>query len=189
MLPGQPALQAVLREQVLDVLHRPAEYARLGVSRPAGVLLAGPPGCGKSFAAARLAGFLGWPLHEISVASGRQRLVARDAAQLAEAFASRRRGSPAIVLLEELDALGKSRAGGSVPAVEEVNTLLRRVETRRNAGCWSSAPRTGWRRSTRRCAAAGGSTSCSPWTIPSARPVPRRAGKPAGDRPHAQGST
>ena len=53
VLPGQPALEKLLREQVLDVLHRPADYARLGVSWPGGVLLAGPPGCGKSFAAAR----------------------------------------------------------------------------------------------------------------------------------------
>ncbi len=127
VLPGQPALQAILREQVLDVLHRPADYARLGVKRPGGVLLAGPPGCGKSFAAARLAAFLGWPLHEVSVASVGSMWLHETPRLLAKAFAAASANAPAVVLLEELDALGKAR-GGSAPAAEEVNTLLREVE-------------------------------------------------------------
>ncbi len=80
VLPGQPALEALLREQVLDVLHRPAEYARLGVAWPGGVLLAGPPGCGKSFAAARLAAL---PRLDAARDLGRRRrqhVAARDAA-------------------------------------------------------------------------------------------------------------
>ena len=127
-LPGQPALQALLREQVLDVLHRPQEYARLGVPSPAGILLAGPPGCGKSFAAARLATFLGWPLHEISVSGVGSMWLHETPRRLAEAFAKAAAEAPAVVLLEELDALGKSRAGGFGPTAEEVNTLLRLVE-------------------------------------------------------------
>ncbi len=127
-LPGQPALQAILREQVLDVLFRPADYARLGVNRPGGVLLAGPPGCGKSFAAARLAAFLDWPLHEISVTSVGSMWLHETPRLLAKAFAAASANAPAIVLLEELDALGRAR-GGSTPAAEEVNTLLREIET------------------------------------------------------------
>ncbi len=127
-LPGQPALERLLREQVLDVLHRPAEYARLGVPAPAGVLLAGPPGCGKSFAAGRLAAFLGWPLHEVSVASVGSAWLHETSRKLADAFASAAAESPAVVLLEELDALGKSRAAGFGATAEEVNTLLRLVE-------------------------------------------------------------
>lgn len=135
LLPGQPGLQAVLRDQVLDVLHRPGDYARLGVSQPAGVLLAGPPGCGKSFAAARLAGFLGWPLHEISVASVGSAWLHETPRLLAKAFATAAAAAPAIVLCEELDALGKARAGNSGPAVEEeVNTLLRELEVAAKRG-------------------------------------------------------
>ena len=127
-LPGQPALEALLREQVLDVLHRPADYARLGVPRPAGVLLAGPPGCGKSFAAGQLAAFLGWPLHEVSVAGVGSMWLHETSRKLSEAFDAAANTAPALVLLEELDALGKPRAGGFGPTVEEVGTLLRLVE-------------------------------------------------------------
>ena len=127
-LPGQPALEAILRDQVLDVLHRPAQYARLGVPRPGGVLLAGPPGCGKSHAASRLAAFLGWTLHDISVSSVGSMWLHETPRLLAKAFATAAASAPAVVLLEELDALGKTRAGGSAPAAEEVNTLLREVE-------------------------------------------------------------
>ena len=129
VLPGQPALQALLREQVLDVLHRPADYARLGVAWPGGVLLAGPPGCGKSFAAARLAGFLGWKLHEISVAGVGSKWLHETPRQLARAFAEAAAAAPGVILLEELDALGRRREGEHGPGVEEVNTLLREVET------------------------------------------------------------
>ncbi len=129
MLPGQPALETLLREQVLDVLHRPAEYARLGVSWPGGVLLAGPPGCGKSFAASRLAGFLGWKLHEVSVAGVGSMWLHETPRQLARAFAQAAASAPGVILLEELDALGRKRDGDHGPGVEEVNTLLREVET------------------------------------------------------------
>lgn len=127
-LPGQPGLEATLRDRVLDVLHRPAEYARLGVPRPGGILLAGPPGCGKSFAAGRLAAFLGWPLHEISVATVGSMFLHETSRRLMEAFDAAAGEAPAVVLLEELDALGKARAGAHGATVDEVNTLLRLVE-------------------------------------------------------------
>ena len=133
-LPGQPALQALLRERVLDLLHRPADYARMGVPFPAGVLLAGPPGCGKSFAAARLAAFLRWPLHEISVGSVGSMWHHQTARHLHTAFDAAAAAAPAVVLLEELDALAKPRAsdGGHGPTIDEVNTLLRLVEAARH---------------------------------------------------------
>ena len=133
-LPGQPGLEALLRERVLDVLHRPLEYARLGVPCPAGVLLAGPPGCGKSFSAGRLAAFLGWPLHEVSVASVGSMWLHETPRRLAAAFDAAAAEAPAVVLLEELDALGKSRASGAGPTSEEVNTLLRLLEAAPSRG-------------------------------------------------------
>ena len=134
VLPGQPALQTLLRERVLDLLHRPAEYARLGVPPPAGVLLAGPPGCGKSHAAAQLATFLGWPLHEISVAGVGSMWHHETSRRLHDAFEAAAAHPPAVVLMEELDALGKPRTSGHGPTVDEVNTLLRLVEGARHRG-------------------------------------------------------
>lgn len=134
VLPGQPALQALLRERVLDVLHRPAEYARLGVPPPGGVLLAGPPGCGKSYAAAKLAKFLGWPLHDLSVSAVGSMFLHETSRQLTQAFEAAAARAPGVVLLEELDALGKQRTGGHGATVDEVNTLLRLVEGARHRG-------------------------------------------------------
>ncbi len=134
ILPGQPALEALLREQVIDVLHRPAAYARLGVPAPGGVLLAGPPGCGKSFAAGQLARFLGWPLHEISLATVGSMWLHETSRKMADAFASAAAEAPAVILLEELDALGKSRASGFGPTADEVATLLRLIETAPSRG-------------------------------------------------------
>ena len=134
VLPGQPALQALLRERVLDLLHRPAEYARMGVMFPAGVLLAGPPGCGKSFAAARLAAFLGWKLHDVSVGSVGSMWHHQTSRHLHEAFEAAAADAPAVMLLEELDALAKPRTSdyGHGPTVDEVNTLLRLIESARH---------------------------------------------------------
>lgn len=127
-LPGQPRLQALLRDRVLDVLHRPAAYARMGVPFPGGVLLAGPPGCGKSFAAGRIAAFLGWPLHEVQASSVGSMWLHETSRRMADAFDAAAAEAPAVVLLEELDALGRSRSDGNAPTAEEVNTLLRLVE-------------------------------------------------------------
>ena len=128
VLPGQPALEVLLREKLLDPLHRPADYARLGVPPPGGVLLAGPPGCGKSFCAARIAKFLGRRLFEISVAGVGSAFLHETSRRLVAAFDAAAAAAPAVVLLEELDALGQARAGAHQATTEEVNTLLRLVE-------------------------------------------------------------
>ena len=128
LLPGQPELAALLREKVVDPLHRPAAYARLGVPPPGGVLLAGPPGCGKSFCAARLAAFLHRRLFEISVAGVGSALLHETSRRLVAAFDAAAAAAPAVILLEELDALGRDRAGAHQASGEEVNTLLRLVE-------------------------------------------------------------
>lgn len=128
-LPGQPAIARAFRETILQPLASPERYARLGVSLPNGILLAGPPGTGKSHAVRRLAEFLGWPLFDLDAASLGSPLIHETARRTHEAFAKAAAAAPAIVLMEEIDALGGDRAGAASYRAEEVGQLLRGLET------------------------------------------------------------
>jgi len=133
-LPGQPQLERILRERILDVAHRPDTYSALGVGMPNGVLLSGPPGAGKSFAARQLADFLGWPLYELNVGSVGSSLLHETPRRIAQVFEDAASHAPAIVLLEEIDAIGGSRDQTHSAGVEEVNTLLREIESAASRG-------------------------------------------------------
>ena len=158
-LPGHPQLEALLRERVIDVLHRRARYAALGVAPPNGVLLSGPPGCGKSFAAARLAAFLDWPTHPVSLVEVGGKWLHETAGRLAAAFDAAARDAPAVVLLEEVDALGASRSQAEWRWTRRSTPCCGWSRAPPGGGCLWSPPPTGWRRSIRRCAAQAGSTA------------------------------
>lgn len=128
-LPGQPVIERAFRETILRPLAEPERHARLGVSLPNGILLAGPPGTGKSHAVRRLAAFLDWPLFDLDPASLGSPLIHETARRMHAAFAAAAAEAPAIVLMEEIDALGGDRAGAASYRAEEVGQLLRGLET------------------------------------------------------------
>ncbi len=131
VLPGQPHLEKMFREHVIDLAHRPGDYAKLGVRLPNGILLKGPTGTGKSHAARELAKFLGWPVLDLNLASIGSSFLHETSRRIAGVFAKAETAAPAIVLLEEIDALGGARDRTHSAGIEEVNTLLRQIE---NAG-------------------------------------------------------
>jgi hypothetical protein len=133
-LPGQPETESLLRDRVLDVLHRPEAYTPLGVKLPNGILLSGPPGAGKSFAARRLAFFLDWPLFELNVGNVGSSLLHETPKRITEVFEKAAADAPAMVLLEEVDAIARSRDTTHSAGVEEVNTLLRAIESAAERG-------------------------------------------------------
>jgi ATPase family protein associated with various cellular activities (AAA) len=135
-LPGQPSLEKVFREHVIDVAYRADDYAKLGVKPLHGILLKGPTGTGKSHAARELAKFLGWPVFDLDLASIGTSLLHETSRRIAEVFAKAETAAPAIVLLEELDALGGARDRTHSAGVEEVNSLLRRWKTPAAARSW-----------------------------------------------------
>jgi cell division protease FtsH len=91
-------------------------------------LLKGPAGTGKSHAARELAKFLGWPVLDLNLASIGSSFLHETSGRIAETFSKAESAAPAIVLLEEVDALGGARDRTHSAGVEEVNTLLREVE-------------------------------------------------------------
>ncbi len=101
-----------LRE-VVDYLKDPARYRDLGAAPPKGVLLFGPPGCGKTLLAKAVAGEAGVPFFSAAGAEFVESLVGVGAARVRDLFARVRAASPAILFIDELDAAGRRRGSGA----------------------------------------------------------------------------
>ncbi|HYO60753.1 MAG TPA: AAA family ATPase, partial [Actinomycetota bacterium] len=109
------AEEAVLElSEVVDYLKNPDRYEDIGAVPPKGVLLFGPPGCGKTLIARATAGEAGVPFFSVAGAEFVESLVGVGAARVRDLFARVRAVAPAIVFIDELDAAGRTRgAGGS----------------------------------------------------------------------------
>ncbi len=96
--------------EIVDFLKHRAKYARLGAKIPKGVLLVGPPGTGKTLLAKAIAGESGVPFFSISGSEFIEMFVGVGASRVRDLFDRAKQQAPAIVFIDELDALGKSRA-------------------------------------------------------------------------------
>ena len=118
---------AEMRE-VVDYLRNPAKYEALGAKPPKGVLLFGPPGCGKTLLAKSVAGEAGVPFFSVAGAEFVEALVGVGAARVRDLFARVRAAAPAIVFIDELDAAGRKRgAGGSSGGADEREQTLNQL--------------------------------------------------------------
>ena len=102
-------------EEVVDFLKHPQEYGRLGAHIPKGVLLVGPPGTGKTLLAKAVAGEAGVPFFSISGSEFVEMFVGVGAARVRDLFEQARAMAPAIIFIDELDALGRAR--GAFPGL------------------------------------------------------------------------
>ncbi len=98
--------------EIVAFLREPERYRRLGVRVPKGVLLVGAPGTGKTLLAKAVAGEAGVPFFSMSGSDFVEIYVGVGAARVRKLFESARQKAPCIVFIDELDAIGKSRAGG-----------------------------------------------------------------------------
>jgi cell division protease FtsH len=129
-LPGRPELERFFREYVLEPSLDRARYLALGVKRPNGVLLYGPPGSGKTHAVGKLKTALSWPVFEINLGAMGSAFIHQTSVALKKTFDEAKRQAPALILLEEIDALASTRGPMTHDhKVEEVTELLRLVET------------------------------------------------------------
>ena len=111
-----------LRE-VVEFLKDPAKYGRLGARMPKGVLLVGPPGTGKTLLAKAVAGEAKVPFFSISGSEFVEMFVGVGAARVRDLFAQAREKAPAIIFIDELDALGRARGLGPTGHDEKEQTL------------------------------------------------------------------
>ena len=112
-------------EEVVDFLKHPERYAKAGAMVPRGVLMVGPPGTGKTLLARAVAGEAQVPFFSVAGSSFVEMFVGVGAARVRDLFAEARKRAPAIIFMDEIDAIGQRRAsgGGYVSNDEREQTL------------------------------------------------------------------
>ncbi len=121
-------------KEVVQFLKDPTAYGRLGARMPKGVLLVGPPGTGKTLLARAVAGEAGVPFFSISGSEFVEMFVGVGAARVRDLFVQARAKAPAIIFIDELDALGRARAsipglgGGYDEKEQTLNQLLSELD-------------------------------------------------------------
>ncbi len=99
-------------EEIVDFLRDPQKFSRLGGNMPKGVLLAGPPGTGKTLLARAVAGEAHVPFFNLSGSEFVEMLVGVGASRVRDLFAKAKAAAPAIIFVDELDAVGRQRGAG-----------------------------------------------------------------------------
>jgi len=116
--------------EIVEFLKNPQDYGRLGARIPKGVLLVGPPGTGKTLLAKAVAGEAGVPFFSISGSEFVEMFVGVGAARVRDLFEQARAQAPAIIFIDELDALGRARGvGGPVGGHDEREQTLNQLLT------------------------------------------------------------
>ena len=118
--------------EIVDFLKDPKKYTRLGGTAPKGVLLVGAPGTGKTLLARAVAGEAGVPFFSMSAAEFVEMIVGVGAARVRDLFKQAREHAPAIVFIDELDAIGRARGqvaiGGSSEQEQTLNQILTEMD-------------------------------------------------------------
>jgi cell division protease FtsH len=114
--------------EVVDFLRTPERYARAGAVVPHGVLMVGPPGTGKTLLARAVAGEAQVPFFSVTGSSFVELFVGVGAARVRDLFAEARKRAPAIIFIDEVDAIGQRRAGsGAVVSNDEREQTLNQL--------------------------------------------------------------
>jgi cell division protease FtsH len=124
---GYDGAKVEIRE-VVDFLQRPERYAKAGAMAPRGILMVGPPGTGKTLLARAVAGEAQVPFFSVAGSSFVEMFVGVGAARVRDLFSEARKRAPAIIFVDEIDAIGQRRAGsGAVVANDEREQTLNQL--------------------------------------------------------------
>ena len=127
---GQEESKESLRE-IVDFLHNPEKYTKIGAKMPKGALLVGPPGTGKTLLAKAVAGEAGVPFFSLSGSDFVEMFVGVGASRVRDLFKQAQQNAPCIIFIDELDAIGKSRDsrfGGNDEREQTLNQLLAEMD-------------------------------------------------------------
>ncbi len=115
--------------EIVDFLKAPEKYTRLGGTAPKGVLLVGSPGTGKTLLARAVAGEAGVPFFSMSAAEFVEMIVGVGAARVRDLFKQARENAPAIIFIDEIDAIGRARGQVAVGGSSEHEQTLQQILT------------------------------------------------------------
>ena len=127
---GQDEAKESMNE-IVDFLHNPEKYARVGAKLPKGALLVGPPGTGKTLLAKAVAGEAKVPFYSLSGSDFVEMFVGVGASRVRDLFKQAVENAPCIVFIDEIDAIGKSRdgqMGGNDEREQTLNQLLSEMD-------------------------------------------------------------
>lgn len=127
---GQEEAKESLTE-IVDFLHNPAKYTRIGAKLPKGALLVGPPGTGKTLLAKAIAGEANVPFFSLTGSDFVEMFVGVGASRVRDLFKQAQQQAPAIIFIDEIDAIGKSRDshyGGNDEREQTLNQLLSNMD-------------------------------------------------------------
>jgi len=115
--------------EIVDFLKSPDKYTRLGGTAPKGVLLIGAPGTGKTLLAKAVAGEAGVPFFSMSAAEFVEMIVGVGAARVRDLFKQAREHAPAIIFIDEIDAIGRARGQMAIGGASEQEQTLQQILT------------------------------------------------------------
>jgi cell division protease FtsH len=115
--------------ELVDFLRNPEKYQRLGAMIPRGVLLEGPPGTGKTLLARAVAGEAGVPFFSMSGSEFIEMVVGVGASRVRDLFQQARASAPAIIFIDEVDAIGRRRGGNELGGNDEREQTLNQILT------------------------------------------------------------
>lgn len=127
---GQEESKESLSE-IVDFLHNPGKYTKIGAKLPKGALLVGPPGTGKTLLARAVAGEANVPFFSLSGSDFVEMFVGVGASRVRDLFKQAQQSAPCIIFIDELDAIGKSRDsryGGNDEREQTLNQLLAEMD-------------------------------------------------------------
>ena len=113
--------------ELVDFLHNPGKYSKIGATMPKGALLVGPPGTGKTLLAKAIAGEARVPFFSISGSEFIEMFVGMGAARVRDLFKEAQKKAPCIVFIDEIDAIGKKRDSGAFGSNDEREQTLNQL--------------------------------------------------------------
>lgn len=127
---GMDELKQLMREEVIEPLHNPEEYRRYGITIPNGMLLYGPPGCGKTFFAKHFAEEVGFNFMCITPATLKSHYVNATQENIAKMFEEAEENAPTVIFIDEMNELVPNRDSGDIHEMSRsaVNEMLAQMD-------------------------------------------------------------